>query len=526
MNGSFIILADWQDFTKTDIIELLELRKDNIEPIAFLTLNLSSENHLDKNHITDLIKKNKVLRLPHYFTFIDDVAVHSESLIVQPVPQLTVISECFSMALQSYENFDFTQSATWFNRVLNLDPNHKEAMFNLASILHMHDLANLSLYYIERILTIDSNDMICHTFLWSIANIIEMKEITIEIYQRLSQNNDIKAAHKLATLTGQGILASKCNPLYVRSIYDDMGDRFETKLVKHLNYKGPWIIYDMIKNSIVCANNYSIKKNITQCKLLDLGCGSGLFGRIFSQASQASQQSQTSESVINDPKTISDHNNYIYENNDVTCLLDLSPASAEINKICSFRDLENTTSDHLDAIVGLNHRIYGCDISKKMTEIAISNGGYDVVICGDLVSTMECLLKRQVRFDIIVAADTFIYVGVLGKVFRLVSELLRCNDDLSKEKLFAFSVEDLQEEDGGLDLSDELLELDSDGEVLGAIPGWGGRLLASARFAHSHRYVEALCRLHGFGVVAVQRAPLRLEGAVVQPGIFYLLQPL
>ena len=43
-------------------------------------------------------------------------------------------------------------------------------------------------------------------------------------------------------------------------------------------------------------------------------------------------------------------------------------------------------------------------------------------------------------FDIILAADTFVYVGALGKVFQTVRECLNTGG------LFAFSVEVLQDE--------------------------------------------------------------------------------
>jgi hypothetical protein len=63
-----------------------------------------------------------------------------------------------------------------------------------------------------------------------------------------------------------------------------------------------------------------------------------------------------------------------------------------------------------------------------------------------------------------------------------------------------------------------------DDELVGAVPGWGGQLLTSARFAHSHAYIAALAAHCGFEIVSVRSLPLRLEGTVQLNGLFYLLK--
>jgi hypothetical protein len=63
-----------------------------------------------------------------------------------------------------------------------------------------------------------------------------------------------------------------------------------------------------------------------------------------------------------------------------------------------------------------------------------------------------------------------------------------------------------------------------DDELVGAVPGWGGQLLTSARFAHSHAYIAALASHSGFEIVSVRSLPLRLEGTVQLNGLFYLLK--
>ena len=66
--------------------------------------------------------------------------------------------------------------------------------------------------------------------------------------------------------------------------------------------------------------------------------------------------------------------------------------------------------------------------------------------------------------------------------------------------------------------------IDSLGEIVGAVPGWGAQLLHSARFAHSHTYIKSLADIHGYTIVSRRNETLRLECTQPQPGIFYILQ--
>ena len=121
------------------------------------------------------------------------------------------------------------------------------------------------------------------------------------------------------------------DPRYAQRIYDDMGDQFEDKLVIKLGYRGPWNLYELLcevieeegeekgeeegererggggggecnediepnnkhfSNQTVIPNeskrNHSESKNSKYPKkgfwrILDLGCGSGLCGKVFQE---------------------------------------------------------------------------------------------------------------------------------------------------------------------------------------------------------------------------------------------------
>ena len=63
-----------------------------------------------------------------------------------------------------------------------------------------------------------------------------------------------------------------------------------------------------------------------------------------------------------------------------------------------------------------------------------------------------------------------------------------------------------------------------DFEPVGAVPGWGGELLKSARFAHSNSYIEILAHIHGFQIVKSKSVILRTEETIPLYGRLYVLE--
>jgi hypothetical protein len=90
-----------------------------------------------------------------------------------------------------------------FLQIIDQNPMDKICLFNLACIFHTVELPMIAVLYIEQYLCIDSEDMVAHSFLWSLTSSDLGRAVGIEAYKRLARI-DIKAAHKLATLTGTG----------------------------------------------------------------------------------------------------------------------------------------------------------------------------------------------------------------------------------------------------------------------------------------------------------------------------------
>src|SRR4030067_2775794 len=116
---------------------------------------------------------------------------------------------------------------------------------------------------------------------------------------------------------------------------------------------------------------------------------------------------------------------------------------------------------------GLARRLAGIVWSPGMLARARERGLYDRLIEGDIV---QVLAGQGASFDLVAAADVFVYIGDLEAVVARVGQGLRPGGWLT------FSVE--------------------------AFPEGGDRLQPTGRYAHAPAYIEALAPRPGLERVA------------------------
>merc|ERR1712100_27561 len=132
--------------------------------------------------------------------------------------------------------------------------------------------------------------------------------------------------------------------------------------------------------------------------------------------------------------------------------------------------------------------------------------GYDRLLCGDCVDiftplqtpsecdSTEVVIERpspnrdhvpldDSRFDLVVAADVFVYIGDLAEIFRTTSHWL------TRSGVFAFSTEALDE---------------------GVLPDY--ELTATGRYCHKPSYVQRLAATVGLKVCDCRPVVLRMNG--------------
>lgn len=133
-------------------------------------------------------------------------------------------------------------------------------------------------------------------------------------------------------------------------------------------------------------------------------------------------------------------------------------------------------------------RLVGVDLSEKMLQQAAARRVYDELVIGEAVDYLgRC---ADASFDLVIAADVFVYFGSLEAAFAESARVLRLGG------IFAFSTEEGRDRDFAL--------------------------LPTGRYAHSHDYVRRLAQ-DAFGIRREDPIIVRKEGERSLPGRLYIL---
>jgi predicted TPR repeat methyltransferase len=139
-------------------------------------------------------------------------------------------------------------------------------------------------------------------------------------------------------------------------------------------------------------------------------------------------------------------------------------------------------------IASRSRRLVGVDVSPKMIERARELNLYTELRCADLLTALES--EPSESYDVVAAADVFVYVGRLDSIVPAVRNVLR------RDGIFAFSTEAAE---GATKLVDP-----SNRGYLAGIRG---------RYAHTVKYLNGLAGRHDFQVKLVKQTPIRTEGS-------------
>ncbi len=133
----------------------------------------------------------------------------------------------------------------------------------------------------------------------------------------------------------------------------------------------------------------------------------------------------------------------------------------------------------------------GVDLSPEMIKKAEERGIYDKLLQDDLVAALG---RAECEYELVLAADVFVYCGNLAPVFAGVARAL------APMGLFAFSVEESENDPKDFNLR------------------------PSGRYAHRRGYLEELARAHGFSLLAAERFTLRRDQGAEVPGLEVAMQ--
>lgn len=143
-----------------------------------------------------------------------------------------------------------------------------------------------------------------------------------------------------------------------------------------------------------------------------------------------------------------------------------------------------------EALRDLSGAIDGVDISAQMTRKAHERGLYRTLRTGDIVTVLSSTPELGGPYDLVVAADVFVYVGPLDDVFAAVAERLASGGR------FVFSVEDL-----------------ANGDVA---------IRSSGRYGHAPAYIAEMLSRHGFSIIEQKPVTIRQERDMPILGSLYV----
>lgn len=134
-------------------------------------------------------------------------------------------------------------------------------------------------------------------------------------------------------------------------------------------------------------------------------------------------------------------------------------------------------------------RLVGIDLSEKMLREAEKRGRYHKLVAGDVVRETATLNER---FDLVIAADVFIYVGNMAPMYRAADAALH------PKGLFVFTTE------------------------VGAAPTFA--LTSNGHYKHNIDYLTGLAAPTGFTVLRTEIQPIRKEAADTVMGHYIYLE--
>ncbi|WP_320036038.1 methyltransferase domain-containing protein [Halarcobacter sp.] len=136
--------------------------------------------------------------------------------------------------------------------------------------------------------------------------------------------------------------------------------------------------------------------------------------------------------------------------------------------------------------------LVGVDISSNMIDETRKKDIYSELHTNDI---HKFLLESVKEYDLIIAADVFIYIGALKTIFSSIKKTI------NSDSHFIFTIELLD-------------ELEKESFQLGK----------SGRFSHTIKYIESLCKDFGFELIDKEEIILREENKIGQKGAIFILK--
>lgn len=235
-----------------------------------------------------VVHYNKALQANSNFEF----AYHELFAVYQALGNISSAKEVLEraiIAIPTSTNLLFTRASLYFSeknyqqsifllqKILQQSPNHIASLRNLAQSYIQLSQDELAIPYLQQLLKLKPEDVDIYEDIANIYLKLDKNQDALFFLNevvRLNPNSPLK--HLVASLSGQTTDTAPVE--YVQKLFDHYAEKFESHLTKTLHYDVPTQLVAMIQANL----NQTQKKWI----VLDLGCGTGLFGQAISPFAQ------------------------------------------------------------------------------------------------------------------------------------------------------------------------------------------------------------------------------------------------
>jgi len=170
---------------------------------------------------------------------------------------------------------DYEEAENSYRHVLTISPSDPDALFGLAATLRVTEAYDEAVTLYEAAFNVEPERTEAY---WELAYSREMngdQSGAAEAYKSCLEHHPDHgmAAHLFAAMTGAK--TSRAPENYVRDLFDDYAETFDSDLVEDLNYVVPQLISTCLENYLADIDHSETSKFE---RVLDLGCGTGLVG--------------------------------------------------------------------------------------------------------------------------------------------------------------------------------------------------------------------------------------------------------
>ena len=175
-----------------------------------------------------------------------------------------------NLAVVLQEQGDVFNAAKAYQKAILINPDYCEAHYNLGNALRHQGMLGEAIVSYKKALLLNSDYVDAHNNIGAILADQKKFDEAITAFKRALriEPSNSQAKHLMSSLKGE--TTNTAPKEYVESLFDDYANRFDEALVEKLEYQTPKILSDIIQK---------FDKRDTLGSILDLGCGTGLFGR-------------------------------------------------------------------------------------------------------------------------------------------------------------------------------------------------------------------------------------------------------